>query len=84
MNITDCGIYMRDDKFTTTSGIINLYPTKGTHWVMFVNEFLIHMDVHLQLIYLITLKKVSIQKIKFKPTTVIVQRIVCMCCISQI
>ena len=30
---------MRDDKFTTTSGIVNLHPTKGTHWVMFVNEF---------------------------------------------
>ena len=36
---TSCGIYMRDDKFTTTSGIVNLHPTKGTHWVMFVNEF---------------------------------------------
>ena len=36
---TACGIYMRDDKFTTTSGIVNLHPTKGTHWVMFVNEF---------------------------------------------
>ena len=34
---TACGIYMRDDKFTTTSGIVNLHPTKGTHWVMFVN-----------------------------------------------
>ena len=30
---------MRDDKFTTTSGIVNLHPTKGTHWVMFVTEF---------------------------------------------
>ena len=30
---------MRDDKFTTPSGIVNLHPTKGTHWVMFVNEF---------------------------------------------
>ena len=39
MNITECGIYMRDDKFTTPSGIVNLHPTKGTHWVMFVNEF---------------------------------------------
>ena len=36
---TSCGIYMRDDKFITTSGIVNLHPTKGTHWVMFVNEF---------------------------------------------
>ena len=38
MNITECGIYMRDDKFTTTSGIINLYPT-GTHWDIIVTEF---------------------------------------------
>ena len=36
---TACGIYISDDKFTTTSGIVNLHPTKGTHWVMFVNEF---------------------------------------------
>ena len=33
------GIYMRDDKFTTTAGIVNLNPTKGTHWVMFANEY---------------------------------------------
>ena len=39
MNITECGTYMRDDKFTTPSGIVNLHPTKGTHCVMFVNEF---------------------------------------------
>ena len=30
---------MRDDKITTTSGIVNLHPTKGTHWVMFVGQF---------------------------------------------
>ena len=36
---TSCVIYMRDDKFTTTKGIVNLHPTEGTHWVMFVNEF---------------------------------------------
>ena len=35
---TSCRIYMRDDKFITTSGIVNLYPTKGTHWVMFTNQ----------------------------------------------
>ena len=33
------GIYLRDDKFTTDSGIVIFHPTKGTHWVMFVNEF---------------------------------------------
>ena len=33
-----CGIYMRDDKFNTTSGIVNLHPSVGTHWVMFTNQ----------------------------------------------
>ena len=33
------GIYMRDDKFTNSSGKVNLHPTKGTHWVMFFNEY---------------------------------------------
>ena len=39
LKLNSTGIYMRDDKFTTPSGIVNLHPTKGTHWVMFVNEF---------------------------------------------
>ena len=30
---------MRDDKFTTTAGIVNLHPTKGTYWVMFSDKF---------------------------------------------
>ena len=29
---------MRDDKFTTPSGIVNLFPTKGTHWVIYTNQ----------------------------------------------
>ena len=29
---------MRDDKFTTTAEIVNLHPTKGTHWVMYTNK----------------------------------------------
>ena len=35
---TSCGIYMRDDKFITTKGIVNFHPTKGTHWDMFTNQ----------------------------------------------
>ena len=31
LKINSTGIYMRDDKFTSTSGINNLHPTKGTH-----------------------------------------------------
>ena len=33
-----CGIYMRDDKFTTSSGIVNLHPSVGTHWVMYTDK----------------------------------------------
>ena len=39
LKLNSTGIYMRDAKFTTDSGIVNLQPTKGTHWVMFVTEF---------------------------------------------
>ena len=38
LELKSTGIYMRDDKFTTPSGIVNLHPTKGTHWVLFSNH----------------------------------------------
>ena len=37
-------MYMRDDKFTTPSGIVHLHPTKGTHWDIFSNQ--IYFDSH--------------------------------------
>ena len=39
MNITECRIYMRDDKFTTPSGIVDLHPSVGTHWIMYTNKY---------------------------------------------
>ena len=36
---TACGIYMRDDKFSTTNGIVNLHTSMGTHWVLYINKF---------------------------------------------
>ena len=30
---------MQDDKCTTPTGKFNLRPTKGTHWVMFMNAY---------------------------------------------
>ena len=45
LKLNSTGIYMRDDQITTISGIVNLHPTKGTHWHMFaqnasgINEF---------------------------------------------
>ena len=35
----DCvGIYLRDGPFQTDIGIVNLHPSKGTHWVCYINE----------------------------------------------
>ena len=40
MNIHDpCGVYMRDAALATNSGIVKIHLTKGSHWVMFVDEF---------------------------------------------
>ena len=38
LKLNSTGIHMRDDQFTTTSGIVTLLPTKRTHWVMFTNQ----------------------------------------------
>ena len=39
LRIKNCKIYMRDDNFTTSVGIVNLHPYKGTHWVLYINRF---------------------------------------------
>ena len=32
------GIYLRDGSFSSDVGIVNLHPSKGTHWVCYINE----------------------------------------------
>ena len=32
------GIYLRDGPFSTNIGVVNLHPTKRTHWVCYINE----------------------------------------------
>ena len=32
------GIYLRDGPFSSVIGIVNLHPSKGTHWVCNINE----------------------------------------------
>ena len=32
------GIYLRDGSFSSDIGIVNLHPSKGTHWVSYLNE----------------------------------------------
>ena len=38
LSLNDVGIYFRDGPFRTDIGIVNLHPSKGTHWVCHVNE----------------------------------------------
>ena len=32
------GIYLRDGDFSTIYGIVNLHPSRGTHWVCFIKD----------------------------------------------
>ena len=36
--MNDVGIYLRDGPFESDIGIVNLHPSKGTHWVTYINE----------------------------------------------
>ena len=36
--LNDVGIYLRDGSFKSDIGIVNLHPSKGTHWVCYINE----------------------------------------------
>ena len=36
--MNDVGIFLRDGLFSNDIGIVNLHPTKGTHWVCYINE----------------------------------------------
>ena len=70
---------MRDDNFTTDSGIVNIHPSKETHWVMYTNQT--YFDSYVcppQQTYSITLTKVSIQNINFRRMIAIAQLIVYM------
>ena len=31
-------IYRREGPFESNIGFVNLHPTKGTHWVVYINE----------------------------------------------
>ena len=36
--LNDVGIYLRDGPFLADIGVVNLHPSKGTHWVCYINE----------------------------------------------
>ena len=38
LSLNDIGNFLRDGPFSTDIGIVNLHPSKGTHWDCFINE----------------------------------------------
>ena len=38
IGLNNVNIYLRDGPFSSDIGIVNLHPSKGTHWVCYINE----------------------------------------------
>ena len=38
LGLNDVRIYLRDGVFKSDIGIVNLHPSKGSHWVCYINE----------------------------------------------
>ena len=38
LSLNDVGIYLRDGPFISDIGVVNLHPSKGTHWVCYINK----------------------------------------------
>ena len=38
LSLNDVGVYLRDGPFRSDVGVVNLHPSKGTHWVCYINE----------------------------------------------
>ena len=38
MRMSNVGTYLRGGSFASDIGIVNLHPSKGTHWVCYINE----------------------------------------------
>ena len=81
LSLTDVGIYLRDGPFLSDIGIVNLHPSRGTHWVCYINEnyfdsygivcpkkFLISSKNEMDIVYILN--------IKYKKMIVFVQVIV--------
>ena len=32
------GIYLRDGEFLSSYGIVNLHPSRGSHWVLYIKD----------------------------------------------
>ena len=38
LSLSGVGIYLRDGPFLSDIGIVNLHPSRGTHWILYVDE----------------------------------------------
>ena len=38
IGLKNVGIYLRDGPFSSDIGIVNLHPSKGSHWICYINE----------------------------------------------
>ena len=38
IGLNNVGIYLRDGAFKSDIAIVNLHPSRGTHWVCYINE----------------------------------------------
>ena len=38
IGLNNVGIYLRDGVFKSDIGIVNLHPSRGTHWVTYINQ----------------------------------------------
>ena len=36
--LKDVGIYLRNGPFKSDFGFVNLHPSKGSHWICYINE----------------------------------------------
>ena len=38
IGLNNVNIYLRDGPFSSDIGIVNLHPTRGSHWVLYIHE----------------------------------------------
>ena len=38
LSLKDIGVYLRDGPFESNIGIVNLHPSRATHWVCYINQ----------------------------------------------
>ena len=38
LSLNDVGICLRDGSFKSDNGVVNLHPSKGSHWICYINE----------------------------------------------